>query len=126
MVDTARFIPGTSHAVPLALTDAGWKKAGVDLKVLRPVPDGLPASAPASVPMFRLGGFDLAKMPGLAGIDLSDLQASVDFDLEGVVGADLLGFFRVTFADEGRFMWIEPDPHAPRAASRARRPASAG
>jgi hypothetical protein len=31
-------------------------------------------------------------------------------DLAGVVGADLLAFFRVTFADDGRFMWIEPDP----------------
>ena len=26
------------------------------------------------------------------------------------MGADLLAFFRVTFADDGRFMWIEPDP----------------
>jgi hypothetical protein len=109
MVDTARFIPGTAHAVPIALTDAGWKRAGVDLKVLRQV-NGLAGLRTGELPTFRLGGFDLAKMPGLAGIDLSDLQASVDFDVEGVAGADLMGLFRVTFADEGRFLWIEPDP----------------
>jgi hypothetical protein len=57
-----------------------------------------------------MGGFDLAKMPAIEGIDLGDLGGGVDVDLGGVVGADLLAFFRVTFADEGRFMWIEPDP----------------
>jgi hypothetical protein len=49
-------------------------------------------------------------MPALEGIDMSDLSSGTEVDLAGVVGADLLSFFRVTFADDGRFMWIEPDP----------------
>jgi hypothetical protein len=57
-----------------------------------------------------MGGFDLAKLPALEGIDIADVSAGLDVDLAGVVGADLLAFFRVTFADEGRFIWIEPDP----------------
>jgi len=57
-----------------------------------------------------MGGFDLAKMPALEGIDMTELAAGTDVDLAGVVGADLLSFFRVTFADDGRFIWIEPDP----------------
>jgi hypothetical protein len=60
--------------------------------------------------MFRMGGFDLAKMPAIEGGDFSEMANGVDIDLAGVVGADLLAFFRVTFADDGRFMWIEPDP----------------
>jgi hypothetical protein len=31
-------------------------------------------------------------------------------DVGGVIGAELLSLFRVTFADEGRFIWVEPDP----------------
>jgi hypothetical protein len=62
------------------------------------------------VPTFRLGGFDLAKMPALEGPDVGEQLTGLDVDLGGVVGADLLAFFRVTFADEGRFIWIEPDP----------------
>jgi hypothetical protein len=60
--------------------------------------------------MFRMGGFDLAKTPAIEGADLGDLTNGLDVDLGGIVGADLLAFFRVTFADDGRFMWIEPDP----------------
>jgi hypothetical protein len=60
--------------------------------------------------VFRVGGFDLAKMPAISDADMGPLTKSVDFDLAGVVGADLLAFFRLTFADDGRFMWIEPDP----------------
>ena len=43
----------------------------------------------------------------------------------GVVGADLLAFFRSTFADEGRFMWIEPDPTLVGPEQRPAPPASA-
>jgi len=28
----------------------------------------------------------------------------------GIVGAGLLQLFRVTFADDGRYIWVEPDP----------------
>jgi hypothetical protein len=81
----------------------------VDVKSLVSMPD-TPTVKRGMVPMFRMGGFDLAKMPALGGIDLGELTSGLDVDLEGVVGADLLAFFRVTFADDGRFMWIEPDP----------------
>ncbi len=35
------------------------------------------------VPMFRVGGFDLAKMPAIEGVDSSELTAGVDIDLGG-------------------------------------------
>jgi hypothetical protein len=99
----------SSRPFPLFLQDAAWKKAGVDVKTLAPVPDA-PTVKRGMVPVFRVGGFDLAKMPAIAGGDFSEVTNGIDIDLGGVVGADLLAFFRVTFADDGRFMWIEPDP----------------
>jgi hypothetical protein len=98
----------SSRPFPLALEDAAWQKAGVDVKSLVAVPD-MPGMKHGMVPVFRVGGFDLAKMPALEGGSLLDF-AGIDVDLAGVAGADLLSFFRVTFEDEGRFIWIEPDP----------------
>jgi hypothetical protein len=106
----------SSRPFPLLLQDEAWKKAGIDLHALVPLPEA-PTMKHGMVPMFRVGGFDLAKMPALEGADLGDLTNGIDIDLGGVVGADLLAFFRVTFADGGRFMWIEPDPSLLGAAS---------
>ena len=69
-----------------------------------------PTSGKARCRSFKLGGFDLAKLPGLQGIPMTEMQQAVDIELAGVVGAELLSLFRVTFADEGRFVWMEPDP----------------
>jgi hypothetical protein len=99
----------SSRPFPLLLQDAAWKKAGIDVQTLTPLPDS-PGLKRGVVPVFRMGGFDLAKMPAVEGGDIGDLAHTLDIDLGGVVGADLLAFFRVTFADEGRFMWMEPDP----------------
>jgi hypothetical protein len=98
----------SARPFPLALQDGAWKRAGVDVKSLSAVPD-MPGMRHGLVPTLHIGGFDLAKMPALAGVDMGDFSG-LDVDLAGVVGADLLSFFRVTFEDEGRFMWIEPDP----------------
>jgi hypothetical protein len=67
----------------------------------------------------------LAKTPAIEGADMGELTAGLDVDLGGIMGADLLAFFRVTFADEGRFMWIEPDPTLVGPEEPARRPRSA-
>jgi hypothetical protein len=99
----------SSRPFPLLLQDKAWKKAGVDVKSLATIPDE-PNLRRGTVPIFRVGGFDLAKMPAIAGADLGPLTAGLDIDLGGIVGADLLAFFRMTFADDGRFMWIEADP----------------
>jgi hypothetical protein len=99
----------SSRPFPLLLQDAAWKKAGIDVATLTSIPDE-PSIKRGMVPVFRVGGFDLAKMPAIEGADLGPLKSDTDIDLAGVVGADLLAFFRLTFGDDGRFMWIEPDP----------------
>jgi hypothetical protein len=107
--DPIPLLVDSSRPFPLFLQDTAWKKAGIDVQSLASVPDA-PNVKHGMVPMFRMGGFDLAKMPAIQGGDFSEMANGVDIDLAGVVGADLLAFFRVTFADDGRFMWIEPDP----------------
>jgi len=82
---------------------------GVDPHTLVPVTDS-PNTRRGVVPTFRIGGFDLAKVPALSGSELTESMTGIDVDLAGVVGADILSFFRITFADDGRFIWIEPDP----------------
>ena len=99
----------SSRPFPLLLQDGAWKKAGVDVSSLTALPDA-PNVKQGTLPIFRVGGFDLAKLPAIAGAELGDLSNILDIDLGGVIGADLLAFFRVTFEDEGRFIWIEPDP----------------
>ncbi len=102
LVDSSRFLM-------LALQDDTWKKAGVDPKSLTPLADA-PNVRRGPVPTFKLGGFDLSRMPAMQGLEMGEFQQTLDVNVGGVVGAELLAFFRVTFADEGRFIWIEPDP----------------
>lgn len=108
-VDTEKFIPDEEF-LRVALDETLWKTSGADMRKLQPLAHS-PNVRRGTLPSFRLGGFDLATMPALQGLDFSELQATnVDVEVGGVVGAGLLSLFRVTFADEGRFIWIEPDP----------------
>ena len=99
----------SSRPMLLALEDAAWKRAGVDVKTLTPLADP-PNVRTGILPVFKLGGFDLSKMPALQGLDLGDVAGTLDVDVGGVIGAQLLSLFRVTFVDEGRFIWVEADP----------------
>ncbi|HTQ42668.1 MAG TPA: hypothetical protein VMI75_07895 [Polyangiaceae bacterium] len=107
--DQVPLLIDSSRPFPLLLQDGAWSKAGVDVHTLLPMPDD-PGIKRGIVPVFRVGGFDLAKMPAIEGVDMAELTSGLDIDLGGIVGADLLSFFRITFADDGRFMWLEPDP----------------
>jgi hypothetical protein len=105
----ALLLVDSSAPFPLALEDATWRRAGIDPTTLKPEPQAQNMKA-GMVPSMKLGGFDLQAIPALEGAPLGDVQSNVDVDLGGVVGAGLLALFRVTFGDEGRFLWLEPDP----------------
>jgi len=104
------FYVDTAQPYSLVMQDALWKKAGVD--VAQMVPSTLlPNSRAGRIPSIRLGGMSFPSVPALALGSVTDqAPASLDIDLGGVVGAGLLEAFRVTFADDGRFVWVEPDP----------------
>jgi hypothetical protein len=94
---------------PVGLEDAVWKKAGVDVAKLTPAQGGQNAKE-GIIPLFKFAGFDLPQIPAIEGGPVTDLRGSVDVDLGGIMGAGLLSLFRVTFGDDGRFLWLEADP----------------
>jgi hypothetical protein len=104
------FYVDSSQPYSLVMQDALWKKAGVDLSQLVPS-QVIPNARAGRIPSLRLGGMDFPMVPALALESVNaQAPASLDVDLGGVVGAGLLEAFRVTFTDEGRFAWVEPDP----------------
>jgi hypothetical protein len=102
LVDSATFMP-------LALANATYERAGIDPAKVT-LDSAINAKA-GILPTLRLGGVDLPQFPFVeGGAPFDDVQKGVDVDLAGVVGAGLLSLFRVTFADNGRSVWLEPDP----------------
>jgi hypothetical protein len=103
LVDSAAFYP-------IALEDVSWKRTGYDLASLKPEPN-LPGNVKSGVlPGLRFGAFDLPGVPAVQGLSIADSRSTLDVDVGGIVGAGLLQLFRVTFADDGRYIWVEPDP----------------
>ncbi len=102
-VDSAAFYP-------LALDDALLKRSGADLSTFRPEP-GAPANWKVGMlPYFKLGALDLPQVPAMQGAPIAEHKSNFDVDLGGVVGAGLLSAFRVTFGEDGRWLWFEMDP----------------
>jgi hypothetical protein len=107
--DKSVLLVDTSFLLPVALDDGAWKKAGVDVATMKPAP-GVPNVKEAVLPMMTFAGFDLPQILGAEGAPVAELKGSSDTDLGGILGAGLLALFRVTFGDEGRFVWLEADP----------------
>jgi hypothetical protein len=119
------FLVDTGILFPLAMTDSGWKKAGVDPKTFESVP-GEATLKQGVVPRFTLGAFDIPRVPAVYGLPLSDLEQSGGIHLDGVIGSALVAEFRASLVDQGRTLWLEempvpsqapaegpPDPGAP-------------
>jgi hypothetical protein len=107
--NTLLFLDSTAF-FPLALNDAQLKRSGADLASFRSEP-GAPASWKLGpLPTFKFGAVDIPGFPAVQGVPLAEYAAMFDVDLGGVAGAGLLSIFRVTFADDGRWLWIELDP----------------
>ncbi|HWL89093.1 MAG TPA: tetratricopeptide repeat protein [Polyangiaceae bacterium] len=106
---TALLLVDSTQSYPLALNELAWKKANVDAKTIRSEPE-LQNMKVGQLPFFRLGTFDLPTLPAVQGVPNDTGKGAIDAELGGVLGATLIGIFRVTFADDGRFAWLEPDP----------------
>lgn len=100
----------SSAFYPLALDEPMLKRAGADLTKFQANPGIPPTWKVGEIPFFRLGPLDLPRLPTIHGAPLADYKEKFDVDLGGVVGAGLLQAFRVTFAEDGRFLWMEIDP----------------
>lgn len=117
----ASLLIDTSMSFPVALDDGGWKKAGVALSSLRSLPSMGNLRA-GTLPLLRLGAFELPDVPGIYGAPVEELEKGLDVDLDGLVGSGLLAPFRVTLVDGGRTMWLEDIPQEALAAQRGLAP----
>ncbi len=115
-VDSAAFYP-------LALDDGLLKRSGADLSSFRSAAGAPPNTRLGNLPFFRLGSLNLPDVPVMQGATLGEVKQNFDVDLGGVMGAGLLSAFRITFGDEGRFLWLELDPSMTGETSPGRAPA---
>lgn len=105
----ASLLVDTSMTFPVALDEAGWKKVGIGLDTLKPVPHG-GGLKHGTLPLLRIGAFEVPGIPAVYGAPVKDVEDSLGVHLDGMVGSGLLAAFRVTLADEGRTMWLEDMP----------------
>jgi hypothetical protein len=110
------FVDSTSR-FPLAVDDGGLEKTGIPAKDLG-VFQGESTSKlkQGTLEVFKLGAFDLKKVPAIYGTPVSDVEKAVGFDVDGVIGVPLLAFYRFTFADNGRVLYLEDDSEVRRMA----------
>jgi hypothetical protein len=102
----------TTMDLPLALDDGGWKKAGKDKQSLQAVP-GSKNLTHGVIDLVSLGSLEIPSIPAVAGIPIADIEKPLDLDLDGIIGSGFMILFRVTLADQGRTMWLEPMPVLP-------------
>jgi hypothetical protein len=103
------FLIDTGVLFPLAMSDAGWKKAGVDPKTFGAVP-GEANLKQGTVPRLTLGSFDIPRVPAVYGLPLAELEQSGGIHLDGVIGSALMAEFRASLVDQGRTLWLEEMP----------------
>ena len=121
---SASFLVDTGVLFPLAMSPAGWKKAGVDPNSFEAV-SGEPKLKQGRLPHLTLGSFDLPRVPAMSGLPLDELEQSGGIQLDGVIGAALIAEFRASMVDEGRTLWLEEMPTAIQEAPAAGQPDSA-
>jgi hypothetical protein len=96
----------TAMQFPIALDDRGWKRAGISVSSLQPVPQGGRLKH-GVLPRVILGAFDIPQVPAVYGAPLEEFEKGLDVNLDGLAGAGLLAAFRFTLADGGRTLWLE-------------------
>jgi len=108
----ASFLVDTAMDVPMALDEGGWKKVGKKLTDLKPLP-GSRGISQGIVPVFGFGTLEIPDVPAISGVAIQEIEKPIEMDLDGVIGAGMLAPFRVTLADGGRTLWLEPMPVDP-------------
>lgn len=100
----------SSAFYPLALEDRLLKVSGANLSDFRPEPGAPPSWKMGTIPYFKLGSVDLPQIPAMQGANVGEYKETFDVDVGGIAGAALLSVFRVTFGEDGRWLWLELDP----------------
>lgn len=108
--ELASLLVDTSLDLPLALDEAGWRKAGIEVSQLSPLPQDRKLKH-GLVPILRLGSIDVPNVPAVFGASpgdkIAEIERGLGVDLDGLLGSPVLSELRVTFTDDGRAMWFE-------------------
>ena len=116
----------SSQFFPMVLDDTMLKRSGADVASFKGEP-GAPAGwKMGPLPFFKLGDIDLSQFPDVVGPPTSEYKQAFDVDFGGVAGTGLLSIFRITFADEGKWLYLELDPTVGAGAPAAGPPGPAG
>jgi hypothetical protein len=67
----------------------------------------------ARIQQLRLGALVVLDVDAVSGVPFVELEKVLDIEIDGLLGAGVLGDFRVTLADQGRTMWLEGMPSVP-------------
>ena len=102
----------TTMDLALVLDEGGWKKSGKDTKSLSPLP-GSKSLTIGLLEQFAIGSLTIPGVPAVNGVPVADIEKPLGVDIDGIVGSAMFVPFRVTLADQGRTMWVEPMPLAP-------------
>ena len=100
----------SSAFYPLALDESTLKKSGADVADFKSEPGAPPNWRMGPLPFFKLGDVDLSQFPTVTGPSTADYKQTFDVDFGGIAGAGLLSIFRITWADEGKWLYLELDP----------------
>ncbi|MDX2051926.1 MAG: hypothetical protein SFV15_05995 [Polyangiaceae bacterium] len=99
----------TAQSFPVALDAEGWAKTGTAPHAMKQL-EGSPTLQHATLPIFKLGAFELPGVPGVKGVPMGDVEKTLGVNVDGVIGSGLLANFRITFADSAKTLWLEPLP----------------
>ena len=102
-------IAETSNPVPVLLYKEQWDKIGLNEKPQADVP-GMPGAVQALTPYFSVGTLEIEQMPVLTGVELGEQNAALRGEVGGIMGSGVIASFRMTFAQNGRRLWVEDLP----------------
>ncbi len=106
---TSTFFVDSAQPYSVAVDQSLWLKAGVDPKTLVATAQ-IPNAKAGRLPSLGIGGMSFPGVPAFSFTSLRSHLPAMDVHPGGIFGAGLLEAFRVTFADGGKYVWLEPDP----------------
>lgn len=99
----------TTMDLALVLDEDGWKKTGKNLAELQPLP-GSKTLTVGILEQLSLGSLEIPGVPAVRGVAIADIEKPLGLNLDGLIGSGMFVPFRITLADQGRSLWVEPMP----------------
>lgn len=106
--NAASLLIDTSMTLPMSLDEDGWKKAGVEMKDLKLVPDDPEKKLKEGfIPKLKIGSYEITQVPSYWSGQQKQIEDKLEFNIDGMLGNGLLAYYRITLGDGGRILWLE-------------------